>query len=581
MLYQKSNSEKLNNRVLILCALTYTNNVPHIGHLIGSHIPSDIFARYCRLKKYETLFIGGSDENGSPSEIASIRLNITPKKLCDTLYEIHKKVYNWFDISYDNFSRTSIKLHHDTTKEFFKKIYSNGYISVHKMKLPFCKKCDLFLSDRFVEGECPYCGYENASGDQCEKCSKLLDPDQLLYLKCKICKQKPEFRYVDHLFFNLNELSDELEKWLKNNKNMSNQVKKTGLAWIKEGLRSRCITRDLKWGVQVPLKGFENKIFYVWFDATIGYISSTKEFFKKNDNIEEWKKFWLDKETKIYNFLGKDNIPFHTIFWPAMLIAHKNINLPYNVIGIQYCNYEGEKISKSKEWGIFTEKLINCDTNSDIWRFYLTFLISETKDTEFKWKDFQNRINNDLISNMCNFIYRTLSFVWKNFDGKLTYHEKNRLHLTIDDKKILNIIEKSDSQVGNLIQNMKFRDGLSEILLISKHGNVYFQSEEPWNLIKNDKERCENVLFLCTSLCKTISILLEPYLPNFSKQVLEQLNYKGKISWDIAKKINFKESYKINKPSIILSNINNEKIKYLKNIVTKPTPLKDLIQNGE
>nr|MDG6971107.1 methionine--tRNA ligase [Nitrososphaerota archaeon] len=387
-------------RVLVLCALPYTNAVPHVGNLVGSHLPADIFARYCRLKGMDTLFVGATDENGTPTEVAALELGVTPKELTDTLYRVHRDIYQWFGISYDNFSRTSAPTHHKTSQEFFLKIYEKGYVSEGVLRLPYCEKDRLFLPDRYVEGTCPVCGYELARGDQCEKCSTLLDPIQLINPRCKVDGSPPVFKDSKQLFLELGKVHAVLQSWIGSNEVWKAQVTSLAMGWLKEGLKKRSITRDLRWGVPVPLDGYRSKVFYVWFDAPIGYISATKEWGDAKGDPEAWKKFWTDEGTRIYNFLGKDNIPFHTIFWPGMLFAHGGLNLPYDVVGLQFCNYEGDKISKSKNWGVFCESIPMAGLDPDIWRYYLIGIIPETRDTEFKWDDFKSKVNNELVANL-------------------------------------------------------------------------------------------------------------------------------------------------------------------------------------
>ncbi len=549
-------------RILVTCALPYVNNVPHIGNIVGSHLPADIFARFCRLAGYETVFVGGSDEHGTPIEVAARKLGVSPKELCDRYYEIHKKIYEWFNISYDNFSRTSLPLHHETTQEFFLKMYENGYISEGYMTLPYCEKDDLVLPDRYVVGKCPKCGYESARGDQCENCSTLLNPEELIEPRCAICGSKPVFKKFKHLFFDLNKVQKELKEWIKSKEKIwPSQAVKQALGMIKEGLKPRCITRDLKWGVKVPLKGYEDKVFYVWFDAPIGYISSTKEWAIKNKKPEEWKKFWKDEEARIYHFIGKDNIPFHTIFWPGMLIANGEYSLPYMVAGLQYLNYEGDKISKSKEWGVFCEKLPEAGLDSDVWRFYLTYLIPETSDTEFKWREFQERVNNELVANLGNFVYRTLSFIERNFNSTIPEPV-----LMYDDAELLELPKKFAEEIKELMFKIRIRDSLKKVLELSSIGNKYFQDNEPWK----DKERAKTVLYVCANLCYDIAILLSPFLPKSAEEIAKQLNMNlGKLR-DVGKAL-VKPGRKINKPMPIFPKLTDDVIERLKKITTKPT----------
>lgn len=552
-------------RILVTCALPYVNNVPHIGNIVGSHLPADIFARFCRLLGHEIIFIGGSDEHGTPIEVAAEKLGVTPKELCDKYYEVHKKIYEWLDISYDNFSRTSIEIHHETTKDFFIKIYEHGYVSEGVLRLPYCKKCSRFLPDRYVKGICPRCGYENARGDQCERCSFLLNPDELIDAKCIICGEKPIIKESKHLFLNLDKLQPKLKKWIESKRGIwSPQVYNMAMGWIKEGLKPRCITRDIKWGVKVPLKGYEDKVFYVWFDAPIGYISSTKEWAEKIGKPEEWKKFWKEK-CKIYHFIGKDNIPFHTIFWPAMLLANGEYLLPYRVAGLQYLNYEGDKISKSKGWGIFCENLPKTNLSSDVWRFYLTLLIPETSDTEWKWSEFQERVNKELVANLGNFIYRTMSFIVNNFNGEVP--EPN---LSEKDREMLRLSEKYAEEIKSLIMDIKLKEALKKILELSDKGNKYFQEQEPWK----NKKTAATTLYVCANLCYDLAILLSPFMPKSAKKICKQLDAElGKFQ-DIGKE-KIKPGQKLKKVKPLFPKLTDDTIQKIKKITTKITSYDD------
>ncbi len=542
---------KFKERILVTAALPYVNNVPHLGNLVGSHLPADIYARFCRLKGYDTLFIGGTDEHGTPIEVAAKKEGVLPRVLCDKYYKLQKKYYDWFAVSYDNFSRTSKPIHHDITKEFFSKIYKNGYIFDDVLKLPYCKKCERFLPDRFVEGECPYCG-QGARGDQCDHCTKLLNPDELINPYCIICNNKPEIVETKHLFLDLSKLSPKLKKWIIKNKHWKVNVRNLALGWIKEGLKPRCITRDLKWGVGVPIPEFKNKVFYVWFDAPIGYISSTKEWAERNK--KDFKK-WLTGSTKIIHFIGKDNIPFHTIFWPGMLIAEGGTyNLPWQVAGLEYLNFEGRKFSKSKSRGIFLNNVIDLEFEPDIWRYYLSTILPETSDTDFSWDEFQARVNNELIGNLGNFVNRILTFINKNFNGKAPKSDKYDLY----DKKVLKNIDEASRISGELLYTLRFRDSLREILHLSSIGNKYFQDKKPWE----NKEKSSTTLYVCLQIICKLGVLITPYLPNTSEKIKKQLNLKDLGSWD--KGIGVKPSHKLGKPEILFKRIEDKKIKELK-----------------
>jgi len=566
------NKEKTEKR-LVTAALPYINNIPHLGHIVGSHLPADIFARYSRAKGYETLFIGGSDENGSPCELAAEKIGIPLQIFLDKLYIEHKRIYDWFRISYDNFSRTSLPIHTETTQEVFKKINENGYIKSGKMKVFYSLKENRFLPDRYVVGTCPRCGYTEASGDQCEKCTEILDPTQLINPKSTITGSNVEIKEVEHLFLDLKKLSPRLKKWIEGQDNWRSQVSSLALGWIKRGLKPRSITRDLKHGVPVPLEGFEDKVFYVWFDAPIGYISSTKET-RPND----WEDFWSNENTKIYHFLGKDNIPFHTIFWPGTIMAHGGLNLPHNVIGLQYLNYEGGKFSKSKKRGVFCERLPDLNLNPDVWRAYLTQVIPETADSEFKWKEFQERINSNVIGNLGNFYNRTFTFIKNKLGGKIRRPSED--DLDENDKRLLKSIEKHHKKITTFLEDCEIRKSFSELLALSSAGNKYFNSVEPWNEVKTDPKRASKRLYLCANLARSLSILSAPYMPDIAKNAWRQLNLQGTPAdqgiWDSASSIELPDKHKIGESEILFKPIKDEDIERYKEVVAQGTELEDL-----
>ena len=520
---------------LVTAALPYVNNIPHVGNIVGSHLPADIFARFLRLFGKDIVFVGGTDEHGSPTEVAAFKAGLTPKELCDKLFKTHKKIYDWFGISYDNFSRTSREINHKVVTQIFLKLWKNGFIIRKKILLPYCKFDKRFLPDRWVEGTCPYCGYRPARGDQCENCTRLLNPSELIEPYCIICKNKPEFKEVEHLFLDLPKFEKRLEEWIKKNKHWKENVRNFALSWIKEGLKPRCITRDLKWGIKVPLEGFEDKVFYCWFDAPIGYISSTIEWAEKIGKKEKWKEYWKEKDAKIIHFLGKDNIPFHAIIWPAILMGSSEFNLPYQVAALEFLNYEGDKISKSKNWGIFLdvkdEKVIVkveesvIDIEPDYLRFYLASIMPETKDSNFVWKDFENRINNELIGNFGNFAFRVLSFIKNNFNSTIPEPE----NLGKKDKILIKKITSTKNSVKKVILKLEFKKGLKKVLLLSKAGNKYFQEKKPWESLKKDPVDCANTLYISANLLRSLAILLAPFIPFTCEKLWKQLNLKGSV----------------------------------------------------
>jgi len=537
-------------RWLVTAALPYSNNLPHVGNIVGSHLPADIFARFLRLFGEDVVFVGGTDEHGSPVEVAAFKQNITPQELTNRLYLVHKKIYEWFGISYDNFSRTSSQINHKTTQEIFLNLLNNGFVTKKKLLLPYCQNDRRFLPDRWVEGTCPYCKFKPARGDQCENCGRLLDPQDLIEPYCVIDKTKPIFKEVEHLFLDLPKIESQLLKWIKSQKHWRPNVKNTALGWIKEGLKTRSISRDLSWGIPIPLEGYKNKVFYVWFDAPIGYISATIEWAERNR--KNWKDYWQN-ETKIVHFLGKDNIAFHTITWPATLMGAGGFSLPHDVVGFEFLNYEGDKISKSRNWGIFLDvqngevKIIQneniVDIDADLLRFYLALIMPETKDSDFVWKDFQEKVNAELIGNFGNFVYRTLSFLKTNFNSVVPEPDT----LSAKDKAVFKKISEKKKTIQKLIYDYKFRDALKEALELSAVGNKYFQDKEPWKILKSDPEETRNTLYVSVNLVRSLAIIFSPFVPFACEKIWSQLNVEAEQNWNELDEIKLEPGHKIGK----------------------------------
>ena len=566
----------MTKKVLVTAALPYVNNVPHLGHIAGSHLPADIYTRFSRAKGYDTLLIGGTDESGSPSELAAESLNIPLKEFSKKLYEIHSKIYKWFGISYDNFSRTSRQVHTETAQEFFKEIYKNKYITEGTIKVFYSPTEDRYLADRFIIGNCPKCDYESASGDQCEKCTSVYNETELKNPKSAISGKPVEIVDAKHLFLRLDKLEPKIKKWIDKQKSWKTQVKGIANGWIKEGLKERCITRDLKNGIPVPIKGFEDKVMYVWFEAPIGYVSSTKELLP-----DKWEDYWKGKDTKIIHFLGKDNIPFHTIFWPAIIIASDNkVNLPTHVEGYQYLNFEGGKFSKSKGRGVFCENLPESGIDPELLRTYITQILPETSDSEFKWDDFKTQTNSNLIGNLSNFINRTLKFIESKLNGKITKPTKE--DLTDLDIQLQNKIDSSIKEIENLMENSEIRKAYNTLLSLSSEGNKYFDETKPWVLVKENPEQTEKILYQCANLCKSLAILSFPFIPNASQKIWNQLGLKGKVSengiWDKEIKKDLPKEHKIGKPDILFKTLDDDFLKNFKEKVSKAPDLKKIFK---
>ena len=546
-------------RYTITSALPYTNGKIHIGHLAGAYIPADIYARFKRATDNDVVYICGSDEHGVAISIRAKKEKKTPKEIIDKYHELIKKSFYDFGISFDNYSRTSSKIHHDTASEFFKYLEDKNIFEIMDSKQLYDPQENQFLADRFVEGECPKCSFEAAYGDQCESCGSSLSPEELINPISKISGAKPVEKETKHWYLPLGNYEDFLREWfLKEKKNIAKsnvygQVK----SWVDQGLESRAITRDLDWGIPVPSKGGEGKVLYVWFDAPIGYISSTKEWAKKEN--KNWEPYWKDKNTKLVHFIGKDNIVFHCIIFPIILKAHGEYILPENVPANEFLNLEGNKFSTSKNWAIWLDEfLIDFPDMQDALRYTLTVNAPETKDNDFTWKDFQARNNNELVATFGNFINRVFVLTHKYFDGSVP--EDN--NLSDIDLEILKRTYDYPNLICESLDNYKFRQAINQLIDLSRMGNKYLADEEPWKLYKSGElERVQNIMFVSLQICGMLAILSEPFLPNASKKIREIINMK-ETKWttlNIDQPILY-SSNKINKPELIFRKIEDEEI---------------------
>ena len=546
-------------RYTITSALPYTNGKIHIGHLAGAYIPADIYARFKRATDNDVVYICGSDEHGVAISMRAKKEKKTPKEIIDKYHELIKKSFYDFGISFDNYSRTSSKIHHDTASEFFKYLEDKNIFEIMDSKQLYDPQENQFLADRFVEGECPKCSFEAAYGDQCESCGSSLSPEELINPISKISGAKPVEKETKHWYLPLGNYEDFLREWfLKEKKNIAKsnvygQVK----SWVDQGLESRAITRDLDWGIPVPSKGGEGKVLYVWFDAPIGYISSTKEWAKKEN--KEWEPYWKDKNTKLVHFIGKDNIVFHCIIFPIILKAHGEYILPENVPANEFLNLEGNKFSTSKNWAIWLDEfLIDFPHMQDALRYTLTVNAPETKDNDFTWKDFQARNNNELVATFGNFINRVFVLTHKYFDGSVPEYN----NLSDIDLKILKRTYDYPNLICESLDNYKFRQAINQLIDLSRMGNKYLADEEPWKLYKSGElERVQNIMFVSLQICGMLAILSEPFLPNASKKIREIINLK-ETKWttlNIDQPI-LNSSNKINKPELIFRKIEDEEI---------------------
>ncbi len=543
----------------ITAALPYTNGPVHIGHLAGVYIPADIFTRYQKAKENDAIFICGSDEHGVPITLRAKKEGVTPQDVVDKYNAIIKKSFKDFGIEFDNYSRTSLPLHHQTASDFFKKLYNDGKFIEQTSKQLFDEQEQQFLADRFVKGTCPKCGYEEAYGDQCEKCGTSLSPMELINPFSTISGNKPVVKETRHWYLPLNEYEKFLRKWiLEGHKkdwktNVLGQVK----SWLDDGLRPRAVTRDLDWGVPVPVEGAEGKVLYVWFDAPIGYISSTKEWAEKTGN--DWQKYWKDADTKLIHFIGKDNIVFHTIIFPAMLKAHGDFILPENVPANEFLNLEGDKISTSRNWAVWLhEYLEEFPGKQDVLRYVLTANAPENKDNDFTWKDFQARNNNELVGNLGNFINRVVVLTNKYYDGFVPKTNE----FTEKDKEVLSAMKNFPDKIGNLIERYRFREALSEYMNLARLGNKYLAEEEPWKQVKTNPERVKTIMNIALQIASALAVLGEIFLPFTSKKLKGILNLKSDLKWEDVTKKDFiiDEGHQIGKPELLFEKIDDETV---------------------
>ncbi len=514
-------------RYTITAALPYTNGPVHIGHLAGVYVPADIYARYLRLNNKDVAFVCGSDEHGVPITLKAKKEGITPQEVVDKYHGIIKNAFAEFGITFDNYSRTSAKIHHDTASDFFKKLYDDGKFIEETSAQFYDKEANQFLADRFIIGTCPKCGNEESYGDQCEKCGTSHNATDLINPKSAITGNVPSLKETKHWYLPLNEYEKWLREWIvvdhKNDwkTNVLGQVK----SWLDDGLKPRAVTRDLDWGIPVPVEGATGKVLYVWFDAPIGYISSTKEWAKREG--KDWEPYWKDKDTKLLHFIGKDNIVFHCIIFPAMLKAEGSYILPENVPANEFLNLEGNKISTSKNWAVWLhEYLQDFPDKQDVLRYALTANAPETKDNDFTWKDFQARNNNELVAIFGNFINRVVVLTNKYYDGVVPKSDK----LTEVDLQTLKKLSKFPTIISSSIERYRFREALSELMNLARLGNKYLADEEPWKVIKENPERVQTIMYVALQIAAGLSILSEPFLPFTSKKLKTILRHAELVS---------------------------------------------------
>ncbi len=494
------------SKILIGVAWPYANGPIHIGQVGGCYLPPDIFRRYHDMNGDEVLMVSGSDQHGTPVTVTAEEEGLSPKETAEKYHRINSKALNDLNVDFSLFTYTMNETHKRVVRDIFKTLYEKDHIYLDSMETFYCPNCERSLPDRYVIGTCPECGQEDVKGDQCDECGTLLDPEELLDPKCKHCGEEPELRESEHFFLKLSNFQQVLKDYLKDKDHWKNNVLNFTQSWLDEGLEDRPISRDMDWGISVPIEGYEDKKIYVWFEAVIGYLSTSIKWSEETDG--DWTKFWKNPNAKHYYFLAKDNIPFHTIIWPSILLGYdSDLNLPYDVPANQYMRLGGEQFSTSRGTIVSLPDLLD-DFNSDAVRYYITTIMPETKDTNFDWGEFEDKINSELVGNLGNFIHRVLSFTYSNF-GKVPEHDD----LDKRDKEILEKIEKKTEAIGKDIENCKFKEGLKKILELSRTGNKYFNDKAPWEDLPEDERSAATTLNISLRLVKALCITAAPYLP--------------------------------------------------------------------
>ncbi|MDR3060485.1 MAG: methionine--tRNA ligase [Dysgonamonadaceae bacterium] len=543
---------KVFNRTLITSALPYANGPVHIGHLAGVYIPADIYARYLRLKGEDVLFIGGSDEHGVPIALKAKAEGVMPQDVVDKFHYIIKKSFEDFGISFDIYSRTTSATHYKTASDFFRKLYEKGEFVEKTSEQYYDEEAKQFLADRYITGKCPHCGNERAYGDQCESCGTSLSPLDLINPKSAINGSVPVLKETKHWYLPLDQHEPWLKKWiLEDHKEWKTNVYGQCKSWLDMGLQPRAVSRDLDWGVPVPINGAEGKVLYVWFDAPIGYISNTIEL------TDEWEKWWKHEDTKLVHFIGKDNIVFHCIVFPAMLKAEGSFILPENVPANEFLNLEGDKISTSRNWAVWLhEYLEDFPGKQDVLRYVLTANAPETKDNDFTWKDFQARNNNELVAVLGNFVNRAMVLTHKYFEGRIPVCGE----LTDYDKETLTEFAAVKSELENYLRNYRFREALKEAMNLARIGNKYLADTEPWKLAKTDMIRTATVLNISMQITANLAIVFEPFLP-FSSVKIKQFINESNLQWSQLGQIDLLSSgHVLNRPELLFEKIEDETI---------------------
>jgi methionyl-tRNA synthetase len=516
----------MSEKIFIGVAWPYANGPLHLGHVAGAYLPADIFARFNRIKGNEVLMVSGSDQHGTPITIRAEQEKTTPANIVARYHREFLDSWQKLGISFDLFSRTGTDNHTEVTHDIFLTLLKKGYIYKDTMSQPYCPKCQRFLPDRYVEGTCPFCQFPAARGDQCDQCGKPMNPSELIGCHCRICGTTPEFKNSEHFFLKLSAFQDQLLKWTQQQSHWRQSVLNFTTRYLNEGLRDRAITRDIDWGVPVPVSGYEDKRIYVWFEAVIGYLSASKEWAGNHEDPVKWQQFWQG-DAKSYYFIGKDNVPFHTLIWPAMLMGYGGINLPYDVPANEFLTIEGKKLSTSRNWAVWLPDYLQ-RYDPDPLRYFLSAIMPETGDTDFSWKEFIRRNNDELVATYGNLVNRVLTFIYRNYDGTVPVPNNN----DAESHALLDKARNTFTQMDESLSNCHFKDAIRSAMTLSQEANRYLDGKSPWKIIKQSKEAAATPLYATIVVISALKTLFYPFLPFTSQRLHEYLGFKDSIESD-------------------------------------------------
>ena len=522
----------MSQRIFVGAAWPYANGSLHLGHLAGCYLPADIFARYHRLKGNEVLMVSGSDQHGTPITIRAEQEGLSPQEVVDRYHAEFLLSWDKMGISFDLFTNTGTDKHRQVVQDIFRSLQKQGYIYKDQMLLPYCPQCQRFLPDRYVEGTCPHCGNTRARGDQCDECGRTLDPKDLISPRCQICATEPDFKMSEHFFLRLSAFQEPLLEWLKDKSYWRPSVLNFTTRYLQDGLHDRAITRDIQWGVPLPLEGYEDKRIYVWFEAVIGYLSASVEWAGAQGNPNAWEAFWKDPDAKAYYFIGKDNIPFHSIIWPAMLMGYGGLNLPYDVPANEFLSLEGRQFSTSQRWALWLPDYLE-RFDPDPLRYHLSMVMPESGDTDYSWSDFVRRNNSELVGTFGNLVQRVLTMAYRNFEQKVPSPGP----LDPESQQLLDTASSTLEAVGASLSACRFRHGLTQAMALAQEANRYLDFKAPWHMIRSDRSGTATVLWVSLNVINCLSVILAPFLPFTTERLHSMLGFEGEIgavgwSWE-------------------------------------------------